>query len=87
MLGLQFSGVDLAQAIEILENDCAPDRVPAMTDRGCERIRLAALRLSQGNLSKLVDAVALAQTDWRDLLMTAGFGERLNAHKDWADTV
>ena len=47
-----------------------------------ERVQCAALRLSEGRLDKLYDAIALAQTDWRDLLVAAGFGDPL-AHKDW----
>ena len=40
-----------------------------------ERVRCAALRLSEGRVDKLNDAIALAQTDWRDLLVAAGFAE------------
>jgi hypothetical protein len=41
------------------------------------------LKLSEGNLDKLNRAVALAKTDWRDLLMAAGFGEDIKAHLAW----
>ena len=34
---------------------------------------------SQGDLSRLRDALALAATDWRDLLVRAGLGD-----DDWA---
>ena len=34
-------------------------------------------------MDKLYDAIALAQTDWRDLLVAAGFGDDVQAHKDW----
>ena len=49
-----------------------------------ERVRFAALKLSQGDIGRLREAVRLAQTDWRDLLMAAGFGEDPNAHKRWS---
>lgn len=47
-----------------------------------ERLRFAALKLSEGNLSKLRSAVDLANVDWRDLLMAAGFGDS-TAHFRW----
>ena len=48
-----------------------------------ERIRFAVLKLSEGNIEKLVQGIELAQTDWRDLLMIAGFGEDVEAHDKW----
>ena len=41
--------------------------------------------LSEGRVDKLYDAIALAQTDWRDLLVSAGFAEDIQAHKDWKE--
>ena len=32
---------------------------------------IAALKLSEGNLDRLREAIGLAKTDWRDLLMAA----------------
>lgn len=49
-----------------------------------ERVRFAVLKLSGGDLEKLRKAVKLAQTDWRDVLMAAGFGHDVNAHKSWS---
>ena len=43
----------------------------------------AGLKLSGGDLSKLQAAIALAQVDWRDVLMGAGFGEDVSAHRAW----
>ena len=48
-----------------------------------ERVRFAALKRSGGDLDLLHQAVSLAQTDWRDLLMAAGFGEDVTAHQRW----
>ena len=48
-----------------------------------ERIRFSVLKLSEGNLEKLVQAVELAKTDWRDLFMAAGFGYDVDAHNKW----
>ena len=52
-------------------------------DRGCERTWLAMLKVSNGNMQLLHEAVTLAKTDFRDLLMNAGFGEDLKAHERW----
>lgn len=50
-----------------------------------ERVHCAALKLSEGRADKLYDAIALAQTDWRDLLVSAGFAEDPLAHNDWRE--
>jgi len=47
-----------------------------------ERFRFAALKLSRGDMGKLREAVKLANQDWRDLLVSAGFGN-VDAHKQW----
>jgi hypothetical protein len=47
-----------------------------------ERLRFAALRLSRGDLTGLADAIKLGNTDWRDLLMAADFGD-VDAHSVW----
>jgi ABC-type siderophore export system fused ATPase/permease subunit len=49
-----------------------------------ERYRFAALKLSDGQIDKLKQAVLLAQTDWRDLLVAAGFAQDPNAHESWS---
>ncbi len=49
-----------------------------------ERLRFAALKISQGSLYRLQQAIDEAQRDWRDLLVWAGFAERLDAHLAWA---
>jgi hypothetical protein len=45
-----------------------------------ERIRFAVLKLGVKSASAFESAMLLAKTDWRDLLMEAGFGEDLEAH-------
>jgi hypothetical protein len=52
-----------------------------------ERIRFAALKLSRGDIEKLREAIKLAQTDWRDLLVAAGFAHDVNAHKRWSPSI
>ena len=48
-----------------------------------ERLWLSVLKISCGNMEQLYSAIALAQTDYRDLFMSAGFGHDLEAHKKW----
>lgn len=48
-----------------------------------DRFRIAALRLSEGSLDRLREAIELAKIDWRDLLMAAGFGHDTSAHLSW----
>jgi len=52
-----------------------------------ERIRFAALKVSNGSMEQLMDAVILAQSNWRDLLMWADFVHDVNAHNKWAATI
>lgn len=69
----------------ILQNQCGND-LPFLgkeTPEGLERFRFAALKLSRGSVDKLRDAVRLANTDWRDLLVAAGFADSVDAHKHW----
>lgn len=48
-----------------------------------ERIRFSVLKLSEGDLDKLRQAIGLANCDWRDLFMDAGFGQDIEAHMKW----
>ena len=69
----------------VLENQCG-DNVPFCQDAGpesMERIRFSVLKLSEGDFMKLTEAVELANIDWRDLFMVAGFGEDTQAHRTW----
>ncbi len=50
---------------------------------GMERIRFAVLKLSQGDMKRFRNAVALANRDWRDLLMAADFANDTKAHNHW----
>lgn len=80
-----FSGEDLLEARALLEADCA-ENVPlwnACTPSGLDRLRIAAIKASGGTIAGLVDALVLAETDWRDLLVSAGFGYDVTAHESW----
>ena len=79
-----FQSASRDVAADLLINQCG-NNLPLLKDKDefqLERVRFAALKVSGGDLEKLRSAVKLAQRDWRDLLMAAGFGD-VNAHKSW----
>lgn len=64
------------QVERLLINHCG-NNLPFCEDKDehqLERIRHAALKLSRGNCFRLREAVRLAKTDWRDLLVAAEGG-------------
>ena len=73
-----FPTEDVAEARSYLETDCAHN-VSGWQGAGLFRLRTAAIKLSGGSIPGLVDAIALAQTDFRDLLMAADFAEDVRA--------
>lgn len=78
--------VELRKEVEErLKEECADNIAFYEDSNPCrmERIRFSVLKLSKGNMEKLAKAIELAQTDWRDLFMAAGFGEDTEAHKHW----
>ena len=80
-----FSGADQEEVERLLREDCGV-ALPGATNASpefYERVQCAVLKLSDGNMDKLYDAIALAQTDWRDALVAAGFAEQTQAHRDW----
>ena len=80
-----FSPEEQSEAARLLQEDCGAGLPGAgnASVEGIERIQCAALKLSEGRMDKLYDAISLAQTDWRDLLVAAGFAEDTQAHKKW----
>ena len=78
---------ELRQGVEaLLQTECA-DNLPFCEHHDpqqMERIRFSVLKLSQGDVDKLLTAIELAQVDWRDLFMAAGFGHDPDAHRDWS---
>jgi hypothetical protein len=81
-----FGAQDVAAAERLLEQECGAN-LPILgasgTPASLERVRFAALRTSGGRIDRLQDAVALAQVDWRDLLVAAGFADDPHAHEAW----
>jgi hypothetical protein len=84
-IGLLFPPDEHELVRAILLEECG-NNLPFLQDIdevALERFRFAALKLSEGKLDKLDHAIALAKSDWRDLLTAAGFGRDVNAHWAW----
>lgn len=80
-----FDGPARETAAELLMTHCAAN-LPLWVnadERGLERIRFAVLKLSNGDLTELRRAVQMAQVDWRDVLVAAGFGHSVRVHESW----
>ena len=72
---------DLREAKTLLEEDCG-SRITEYSVL-LERVRFAVLKMSLGTIEGLVDAITLAQTDWRDALVAAGFADDPELHHAW----
>jgi hypothetical protein len=48
-----------------------------------DRVCIAALKISHGNLKKLKEAIAIGEDDGRDLLLAAGFANDPEEHLRW----
>ncbi len=87
-ISVMFDPEDRVRAAQLLVEECG-NNLPGLENLDAtqlERFRFAALRISGGQFLKLEHAVRLAQTDWRDLLIAAGFAEDLRAHETWTPT-
>jgi len=84
-IDLLFAADERAEVAALLQLECShnlPLRSNA-SDAAVERIHFAALKVSRGDMDELVRAIELAQIDWRDLLVAAGFAEDVSAHERW----
>jgi len=81
-----FAGEAVRAAVrDRLEHDCG-NGIPFCEASGpedLERIRFAVLKLGNGDIRELDRAIELANIDWRDLFMAAGFGRDVEAHNAW----
>lgn len=80
-----FSGADREYAQLLLEEECGT-KLPLIDgpeDVRIDRCRCAALKLSGGDIRQLEEAVKMANIDWRDLLVAAGFANDPLAHQRW----
>ena len=84
-----FSSKQIAETVQWLEEECG-NNIPSCNNHDeyqMERIRFAVLKLSHGNINKLLRAIDEARMDWRDLFMAADFGYDVNAHEKWAKEI
>lgn len=84
-----FADEDQEMAIWLLGYECA-DNLPFHKEsepEDLDRVRLAALKLGDRDLDRLLQAIELGKTDTRDLLMVAGFGSSVTEHVEWAKRV
>jgi hypothetical protein len=84
-LDLLFAPADRPAAETMLVNECGNNLtfLETLDMFQLERLRFAALKESNGDLARLRQAIDLANRDWRDLLISAGFGEDVTAHERW----
>lgn len=78
-----FTTEENATVIDILTEECNGEHLYTTSEDAVERIQLAVLKLSNGEVDKFLAAAELAQLDWRDVLVAAGFGNDLEAHTKW----
>ena len=84
VIAILFTPEEHETVTEMLTEECNAERLYTSSEDAIERIQLAVLRLSNGEIDKFLAAIELAQIDWRDVLVAAGFGNDLKAHLKWA---
>ena len=89
MIRRLFAEADRAVVEDLLERQCGVNLplTAFWSEAEFERVWLAVLKLSDGRLERLRDTIGLAQRDWRDVLVGAGFGSSLEAHRKWASSL
>lgn len=76
-----------ASLARLLSDECSvtlPGVRPEWTEL-IERIQAGVLRTTRWDPRLIEPRLRLARTDWRDLLMVAGFGESTTAHLPWLE--
>jgi hypothetical protein len=84
-LQLIFPAATQSEAESLLVHECGAN-LPQFEDadpQRLERIRFAALKVSNGTVAGLQKAIQEAQIDWRDLLVWAQFADDADAHLRW----
>jgi hypothetical protein len=84
-----FRADDKEAVIKLLAEQCG-NNLPFLKEyeiQELDRIRFAAVKVSNGNIVMLEAAVHLAKADWRDLLIAADFAADTDSHNNWANTV
>ncbi len=81
-----FTPEDREVARTLLRDECGANLFPRREnppESEIERIRFAVLNLSKGEIDTLKKAVEQAKTDWRDVLVWAGFENDPEKHRSW----
>src|SRR5262245_7415994 len=84
-LAALFQAEDVSEAETLLAEQC-DETLPLLSGSGAhglERVRFAAIRVSGGKLGRLREAIRVAQSALRDLLMAAKFADHPSAHLSW----
>jgi len=84
-----FNAEKFEEVVQWLEDECGYN-IPFCDKHDefqMERIRFAVLKLSDGDIKKLLRAIDEARMDWRDLFMAADFGHDVTAHEQWAKEI
>ena len=66
---------------EYMSKYISEETTPASFERFC----LAILKIGRTSKDKFIQAIELGKSDYRDLLVAAGFGNSTTSHKDWAN--
>jgi hypothetical protein len=80
-----FSGIDGTIISDLLYRAVSAN-IPFCDDstpEDMERIRFAILKMTLNSPLNLAVGIHMAQSDWRDLLMAAGFGDDTSQHMVW----
>lgn len=89
LVSIIFDAEKFEEVVKLLEEACG-NNIPFCDTHNefqMERIRFAVLKLSEGNIKKLREAIDEARFDWRDLFMAASFGHDVQAHEKWAKEI
>jgi hypothetical protein len=80
-----FAPEDREEVRGLLVNECG-ENIPMWKSAGLERLRFAALKLSEGKVDRVRSWVNEAKIDFRDVLMAAGFGDA-ESYKTWMPSI
>lgn len=83
VLERMFPNAEQDAVRSLLFEECT-GKLPSVEPNGYERIHLAILKISNGDVKKFIEAAELARRDWRDVLMWAEFANDSDAHRKWA---
>lgn len=83
-LRAQFAPEERAEVRRLLEHECGSNIDDfGSTPAAYDRLRFAAMKASRSRIEGLRWALAKGKTDWRDLMVEAGFAEDASEHTRW----